>query len=806
MLLPLSWLNELIPQLEQTLPQSELEPTFARMGLPLEGISEIPGIPQGVLFGTVTFCTPIPETHLFALEVDLGSESRSIVTGAPNSRAGVGVAVVPPGMTLNGVTLGVRQMQGIESWGMAASPLELGVGEYGGGLLLLPLETAAPGTDLSHLWAADSVLDVEITPNRADVLSALGVARDLAAYLKLELKLPPEGLQADSNAQTSLQIHILEETRYPVRGDPSEIPRSGCDFFVARAASGLKNGPSPLWIQRRLLLCGQRPINLIVDSSNYTMFELGQPTAFYDARDLPDRALYVTTAAKGEVVRTLDEAEYALEPGDLTIRTGVQDGTGHNIVGIGGVKGGFLGRIREDSSEIVLEAAHFDPIMIRQTSTRLGLKTDAAYRYERGVNPELPLKAANRIMGLLEQYGGAQIEAGYARSGEPFKLPAISLDTEYCCRLLGMDIPDEEMVDILERLGCEVVSKPGALQVSPPAWRVDMNIPEDLIEEVGRLHGYHELPETLPYFLEHPDNIGADAYTRHRSSIKVALCGLGFSEVVNYSFTSLEESSSARAPRPTLELRNPLTAERTHMRTALHPSLLNSARVNSSEKSLLLFELGRIFPQSGEFERLGVLMRGDLVSSSWMKGLAGGFYVFKGLLESFAETLGGNFQVQGYVEGFALPHLHPGICGKVLWNGLEKGTIGAVHPAVAQSWGLKGDLYLCELDLPLMAQEWSFADPSRQPAALRDLAIIAPLERSYFDLETLIKLGSGPLLEGIEVFDVYAGDPIPAGFRSVAVRLSYRSSTRTLTDEEVGAEFGALIARVKAEGLSIRES
>ena len=235
MLLPLSWLNELIPQLEQTLDPSELEPTFARMGLPLEGVTHVPGIPQGVLFGVVTSCTPIPETHLFALEVNIGTESlgengtyrasppHTIVTGAPNSRAGVGVAVVPPGMTLNGVTQGVRQMQGFESWGMAASPAELGVGEYGGGLLLLPLETAAPGEDLSNLWPADSVLDIEVTPNRADVLSALGVARDLAAFLKLELKEPSLGVQPQGKGNFPLELagEVLE--------------KKGCTHFAFRS-------------------------------------------------------------------------------------------------------------------------------------------------------------------------------------------------------------------------------------------------------------------------------------------------------------------------------------------------------------------------------------------------------------------------------------------------------------------------------------------------------------------------------------------------------------------------------------------
>jgi len=811
MLLPLSWLQELIPQLERTLIPSELEPTFARMGLPLEGITHVPGIPQGVLFGTVTSCTPIPDTHLFALEVNIGLESHSIVTGAPNSRAGVGVAVVPPGVTLKGVTLGVRQMQGIESWGMAASPAELGVGEYSGGLLLLPLETAAPGADLSSLWPADSVLDIEVTPNRADVLSALGVARDLAAFLKLELKPPSQGVQPEGKGNFPLELasDVLEW--------------KGCTHFAFRRTVIAENGPAPLWIQRRLLLCGSRPISFAVDISNYVMLELGQPNALYDGADVKG---FVTTYARaGETVVGLDGKTHTLGLEDLVIHN--ENGA---VVSIAGILGAQYGSIQDSSREILIEAARWNPVALRLTARRAGLKTDAVYRFERGVDPLLPRWACNRLLELL----GGQIDLLYSEVGEAWDLEpkTIVLDTDYCRRLLGMDVADAEMVSILERLGCEVafrppltrgglesealegvpeglrsMDSPGQLEVKPPSWRVDMAIPEDLIEEVGRLHGFDELPETLPHFLEHPDNIGADTYTRHLSHIKNTLAGLGFSEVVNYSFTSQGEAENARAPKPTLELRNPLTAERTHMRTALYPSLLNSARVNSFDSSLLLFELGRIFPESGELERLGLLMRGPLapVGAQYARPLEGGFYTFKGLLESFAATLGGELEFQQFAAGSAPAHLHPGISGVVLWNGLEKGVVGALHPAVAQKWGLKGETYLLELNLPLLAQEWAFADPSRQPAALRDLAIIAPNSRSYGDLETLLRLEGGPLLEGVEVFDVYAGAPITAGFRSVAVRLIYRSSERTLTDEEVSAEFNRLRDRVRAEGLSIRE-
>ena len=406
MKLPYSWLKELLPDLPGA---HDLEPILAGLGLPVEDITHLSAPPDGVVYGEVLDARPIEGTHLFRITVEAGEPAPvTIVTGAPNTRAGVGVAVAKPGARIDGVEIGVRAVQGVASWGMACSPKELGVGEYAGGLLLLPLGTARPGTPFRDLWPEEDVIDVEVTPNRADALSALGVARDLAAALNLDLAAPSRGVQPQPGAAEPIAVSLT----------------AGCDRFVARTASGVRNGPSPLFVQRRLVAVGMRPIDLIVDASNYVMLELGQPTALYDARDVHG-ALRVADAVDGESVLTLYGDEKTLRAGDLVIRN-----AGGQIVGVAGIIGADFGGIRTDTRDVVLEAAHFDPVRLRLTARSMDLKTDAVYRFERGVDPNLPDWAADRIMELLAEHGGAQVHPGVTDAGGPRHLPPIAFDPD----------------------------------------------------------------------------------------------------------------------------------------------------------------------------------------------------------------------------------------------------------------------------------------------------------------------------------------------------------------------------------------
>ncbi|AFZ66919.1 phenylalanine--tRNA ligase subunit beta [Deinococcus peraridilitoris] len=775
MKLPYSWLKALLPELPQA---PDLEPILANLGLPVEEIVLLSAPPVGVVYGEVLECTPLEGTHLFRVTVEAGEPAPvTIVTGAPNTRANVGVAVARPGTTIEGSEIGVRAVQGVASWGMLCSPKELGVGDYAGGLLQLPLGSAKTGTPLAELWPADAVIDIEVTPNRADALSVLGVARDLAAALDIELRLPSAGVPPQQGAPQPLPVTLTE----------------GCDRFVARVASGVRNGPSPLLVQRRLLASGLRPIDLIVDASNYVMLELGQPTAFYDARDVA-LALRVERAVQGERTQTLYGDEIELNEHDLVIRNG-----GGEIVGVAGVIGANFGGIRSDTSDVVLEAAHFDPVSLRLTARRLGLKTDAVYRFERGVDPNLAPWAANRIMELLAQHGGAEVHPGVTDAGNSHLPSPIAFDPQAARDLLGLFISDDEMRATLEKLGCQVSE---VWRVTPPSWRADLNIPEDLTEEVIRLHGYGELPETLPEVKVHESNLASGEEARARRDLKMVMAGLGFQEVVTYTFTNDEEAHKARAERPHLHLRNPLTSERTAMRTALYPSLLKTVQANAREQ-LLLFEVGRVFPVSGEVERFGALMRGPLAPRNWQGPIAGGFYTFKGLLEAAASELGAQLEVRA-LRGEEVPGaLHPGIAGEVLWNGVPVGWLGALHPALASELGLKGETFLLEVRFPLPRRAWSFRDPRRTPANLRDLSIIAPDSVSYGELRDLLAREGGALLESIQVFDVFSGESIPSGHRSLAINLSFRGE-RTLQDADVDPVFDHLIATAQAQGWTVR--
>ncbi|WP_425145844.1 phenylalanine--tRNA ligase subunit beta [Deinococcus sp.] len=817
MKLPYSWLQELVPALP---PLAELEPLLASLGLPLEGTEEVPAPPEGVLLVSVTRATPIGGTQLTRLELDTGRNGpKAIASGAPNAvslQPGTMLALVTPGTRLGDTEYGVRSLQGVESWGMAASAKELSLGESAAGLMLFPAGTAAPGTPMHSLWAADTVLDIEVTPNRADALCALGVARDLAAALDTPLVQPPAGPAAHGAGEIEVSLPTLGSV---IQGDPTQKIRLGSDYFVARTVNGLQNGPSPLWLQRRLLLCGSRSVSAVVDVSNYVMFELGQPTALYDRRDvLNDRILVGRGLPTGEVVTDLLGQTHTVTDQDVLILDGRETGVSSvagafaqtgpqpnpGVLGIAGIVGAAHGAVQPDTHDVVIEAAHFDAVLLRRTSTRLGLKTDAVFRYERGTDPTLPPRAADRIAGLLAELGGS-LHPGATVAGKP-ALPAdLSLDADYARRLLGMQIATGEMGSLLTRLGCTVQAAGEHLTVTPPPWRIDMNVPEDLIEEVARLHGYANLPETLPTLRVHPDNAGAERQSRERRELKRAVSGLGFQEVVTYTFTSDEEAAQARSERPNVRLKNPLTAERTGLRTALYPSLLRAAASQpAGTERLLLFEVGHIFPHSGESERLGLLLRGPLAPDTYRAGVAGGYPAFRGLLEALAGTLGAGLEIR-QLRGADVPAaLHPGMAGEVVWNGVAAGWLGAVHPEIADQFGLKGETYLLEVALPLPGRPWAFHDPSRAPAAWRDLAIIAPASVGYGQMATLLRAQAGPLLKSLEPFDVYAGAPIPEGQHSVAVRLTFRAE-RTLSDAEVDPVMERLITAIRAQGWSIRE-
>ncbi|HEU4741257.1 MAG TPA: phenylalanine--tRNA ligase subunit beta [Meiothermus sp.] len=775
-----SWLKEFLPDAPN--PQ-RLEELLAGLGHETETIDHLSAPHPQIVFAKVLSVEEIPGAEVRKLVLDAGREVQ-VISGAPNAKAGIGVALALPGAVLpSGTELSVRKIQGLESYGMALSPKELAVGEYAGGLLEFPQDALPPGTPLAEAWPDESVIEIEITPNRPDVLSVYGAARDLAA-LGMTL-LHPDPRPKTSKIALPFQVWI-------------EDPQ-GCDRFTLSYAQNIKNGPSPMQVQRRLYAAGMRPISAVVDATNYTMLELGNPIHAYDARFIGEGIL-VRRAKPGEKLVTLDGVERIFDPRDLLIT--VKEGERNFAEGIAGVMGGSHGEVRDDTTEVALEVAHFDPVSIRRTAKRQGLKTEASYRFERGVDPDGQVRAALRFMELVQQWAGAEvaedrIDLNYTHPPQP-----IAFRPSYANRLIGADFPVGEQLDALKRLGFKLEGQTEPYRVTKPTYRMDMEIEEDLVEEVARIIGYDKIPLTLPAFFPAPDNALVDEPYQAKERLRMVMAGLGFQEVVNYSWTSPEELAKYRAPAPTVALANPQASDRTHLRTAIYPGLLHNLKLNLSqgeEGPFLLFEIGNVFNQA-ETTRLGVLLSGEAVPGLWQPGLGGGFYALKGLLESAAANLGATLKV----ERESYPHLHPGISGAVYWNGRKVGSIGQLHPAIAAQAELPTP-YLAELELPLPKSETRFKDVAKYPASLRDLAVVVPEAVPYSEIERIIRANAGAYLEQLQIFDVYRGTPLEPGHKSMAFHLSFRHQGRTLTDLETDGFMQQVIGAIEGAGYTIRK-
>ena len=780
MKLPYSWLCTLLPGLPEP---TALEPLLSGLGLELESLTKLPSPPEGVVFGRSARLTKIPDTELWVLHTDIGGRSESLVSTAPNVHEGMGLAVALPGTVLpSGVQVSARAIQGQTSFGMALSPAEMGFGIYAAGLLDLPPDALAPGTPLAEAWTEEWVLELSLTPNRADALSVLGVARDLAASLKLPLNLHTPAPHT-------------EALPFPVEVRVED--RDGCDRYVARYATDLRIGPSPLYAQRHLLAAGMRPINNIVDATNYVMLELGNPLHAFDRRDVND-GIVVRRARSGETLVTLDGVKRTLKPDDLLITAMKNQKT--QPIGVAGVIGGENSEVRRDTTEVIVEAAHFDPVTVRLTAKRLGLSTDASYRFERGVDPVLPATAADRFLELIQDWALARVAAEGRSLGHPAPRPTIRFDPGVTGRLLGTRVDEDEQLSVLRNLGCTVEFEGGGWLVQPPSWRMDLHIAEDLIEEVARMVGYDAIPVHFQAFLPAEDSQSVGTSFQSKTRLRTLLAGLGFQEVINYPWTSGDWLRTARAPLPLLYLQNPLDSGADVLRTALYPGLLGNLRTNSETPSILLFELGQVFGEPHQ-EHLAAVLSGPVIGAGWQAGIAEGFFTLKGLLETLAEHFGAALEVQPKM----FKSLHPGVSGEVFWEGRPAGFIGQLHPQANAALELP-TVHLLELSLPLTGGISSYRELPRFPAARRDLAVVVPKETSYAEVADLLRANAGAVLWSLELFDVYGGPSLPPEQKSLAFHLEFRSSEHTLTDEEVNTFIADSVHAVLQAGYTIRDS
>ena len=783
---PYSWLKELVPAAPSA---TELADLLPQIGLGVEAIHDLSAPPAGVVIAKVESVDFVEKSdHLKACVVSDGSETYSVVCGAPNVRAGMLSALAKPGVHLVGAgfTVEKRSMMGVASEGVLCSPKELELYDYGGGLIEFG-DDAELGKDLSSYWLSEQVLELEITPNRADAFSLLGVARDLAAKLGVAFVHPAEGIElGDDSLDDGMTVKIDNVKRED---------RDGCPRFTLRLIDGVTVKPSPIWLQRRLAALGLRPRNNIVDVTNFVTFELGHPSHAYDKDNVVDDTIIVRMATKGEKVITLTEQEVELSDQDIVITMPNNEGD-TTPIGIAGVIGGLHDSINLNTTSVALEAAHWDPVSIRKTAKRHGIFTDAHYRYERGVDPNLSRKASARAAQLIADLSGGTVHAAVTDVGSDAPLNQVAFRPSRVEFLMALEVPLEQQRIYLEALGCKVEERgDDDWLITAPSWRFDLAIEEDIIEEVSRLHGYEHVAETVPNMHFIPE--GIDSTYRH---LRDRLVGLGLSETMTYIFTSDTELEKVKAPEAVVRLANPQGVERSVLRTVLYPGLIEAAATNQKQSGLAVFEIGHVFNEE-ETERLSLLMQGEWVSANWQAAQKVDFYVFKGLLEKLASSLAVDFRLEPEV----VDYLHPGVSAAVVWQGKKIGFMGRLHPEIEARFGLK-DVFIAELDMPLGFGALTFKDYARQPHAERDIAAVVPKDMTYAGLAAIVTANAGERLESVSAFDIYEGKPIPEGHKSMALRLWFRHEERALNDAEVDSYMENVISSLKQAGYAIRDS
>ncbi|MEV6271994.1 phenylalanine--tRNA ligase subunit beta [Kribbella sp. NPDC051936] len=835
MRVPLSWLREYV-DLPGDVTGRQVAEQLIRAGLEVETVEES-DLTGPLVVGKVLTYENEPQKNGKTIRwcsLDIGKdEPQWVVCGAHNFEVGDLVVVVLPGAVLpGGFAIAARKTYGHVSNGMICSSAELGLGDDGThGIVVLEPGEATPGDDAIELLALrDDVLDIAVTPDRGYCLSIRGVAREAATAYGVPLK-DPAGLPLNGSG----------EGGYPVRVDDAEA----CSVFVTRTVTGIDaKSLSPRWMQKRLLAAGMRPISIGVDVTNYVMLELGQPIHGYDKARLSGE-IVVRRANAGEKLMTLDDQTRELDAEDLLIT----DDSGP--IGIAGVMGGASTEISEATTDVVIEAAHFDPIVIARASRRHKLSSEASRRFEREVDPNLPRYAAQRVADLLAEYAGGTILAEETVVDTHPQPSPVTLRADHAARVAGAPITLEETVRHLESVGCTIevaaadavaaalaagahapalaeagtttvastrIEGDDLLTVTPPSWRPDLRDPNDFAEEVIRLFGYDNVPSILP---PAPGGQGLTVSQKRRRKVATALVGAGLTEVVSYPFTGAADFDAMGIPaddsrRTTVKLVNPLSDEEPSMQTTLLATLLRTAErnVGRGASDLAIFQTGLVFhpkpetkpaplpsvehrPSDAEVQSLydalpdqplhvGVVLTGALTPTGWWgKGRPAGWADAVQIARLIAAAVG----VEPVVKNAELAPWHPGRCAELSVDGKVVGHAGELHPKVCQAFGLPARSSAAELDLEALiaaGPESITAHPfSSYPVAKEDVALIVPAEVAAADVQVALAEGAGELLESVRLFDVYTGEQIGAGKKSLAFALRFRAPDRTLKENEV---------------------
>jgi phenylalanyl-tRNA synthetase beta chain len=798
MLVSLNWLKNYV-DIDGISPE-ELAEKVTKSGIEVDNVEYIAQQSNNVVIGYVETCEKHPNADKLNLcQVNVGEETLQIICGAPNIRAGQKVAVAKPGAVLPGnFKIKKAKLRGVESNGMICSLQELGFNEkhipkeFAEGIYVFP-EDAPIGESVDTLLNAnDAVLEFDLTPNRADALSMLGVAYEVGALLDKSINLPSEEVKVSSEkAADYISVKVEDESLNP--------------YYGAFVIKDVEIKSSPLWMQNYLLAAGIRPINNVVDITNYVLLEYGQPLHAFDYDRLGSKEIVVRSAKQDEKIVTLDDVERTLTPENLVITNGKEP------IALAGVMGGADSEVTGETKNILLEAAFFDSISVRKTVKATGLRSEASTRYEKGIDPNRVNRAGLRACHLLEKYAGGKVLDGvveYDKLDRSEK--TVEINTATINSRLGTEISSDEIAKILDRLTFKYEREGEGFTVFAPTRRQDITIFEDMLEEVARIYGYDNLPFTLPTGAS-----TAGGLTKRQSlrrAVKNYLEGVGLMETRTYSLTSdtfikklVSPEILALNPEP-ISLAMPMSEEHKYLRLSVLPELLKTVSYNlaRNQSNISLYEIGSIFitdekeltKQPDEQLRLSGVLTGKWLEHLWQQeSKKVDFYVVKGIVEGLLEHL----ELPLTVEQTKLADMHPGRTAAILLNGKQIGFMGQLHPALEKEMDLK-ETYVFDINMEAVLDTHnhvpSYTQIPRYPSVTRDIAFILDNEVNAGDVKVTIEEVGAPLVKQVQVFDLYKGENLPEGKKSVAYSLLYQDPEKTLVDEEVESSYQKVIEAV----------
>jgi len=803
MLVSYKWLNEYV-DLSSVTPE-QLGDLITKSGIEVEGIHQLSKNISNVVVGLVIHCEPHPNSdHLNKCMVDVGEgEPVQIICGAKNVAKGQKVIVAKVGAKLpGGVKIKRTKLRGEESNGMICSLQELGIEgklvpkEFAEGIYVFPEDTPVGANAIELLNLDDSVLELSLTPNRADALSMLGVAYETAAILEKKVTLPTiQKETSDEKASEYITVRVEAKEDNPL--------------YVAKVIKNVKIGPSPLWLQTRLMSAGIRPHNNVVDITNYILLEYGQPLHAFDYNRLGSKEILVRRAKQGEKIVTLDDVSRTLSSDHLVITNG------NEPVALAGVMGGANSEVQNDTTTILLESAYFTSPVIRKASKDHGLRSEASNRYEKGVDPNRVREAAERAAELMAKYAGGEVLDGTVEADHLQLQPVIiEVSLGKINAVLGTDLSLDTVESLLHRLQLKTEVTGERLKVYVPTRRNDLKIPEDIIEEVARLYGYDNLPTTLP---EGKTEIGGlTPYQEKRRITRRFLDGAGMTQAITYSLTNEKQSTKyALENRSPIKLAMPMSEDRSVLRLSLVPQLLEVVAYNHARKNehIAVYELGSVFLSNGENElpkeeeHLAGALSGLWVHHQWQgEKVKVDFYTAKGILDGLFAKLNVSSDIR--YEKAIISGMHPGRTANIVYKNEVIGFVGQIHPSEAKEYDLT-EVYVFELALERILKvetnPLNYVPIPKYPSISRDIALVVDREKEAGQLETIIYETGGKLITSVKVFDVYEGEHIEEGKKSVAYSLTYMDPNRTLTDEEVTTVHEKILNALKEQaGATLR--